>query len=296
MTHPIPTKSLACGFELPVYGLGLWQMGGRESADTSRDEQEILAIRQAIDSGITHLDTAESYGAGHSEELLRRALEGYTRSSLFIASKVSAANQSYDGVRRACEASLQRIGSDYLDLYLLHRYPVPGIHVAETMRALDWLIGEKRVRFIGICNATPHRFKEAQKHSAHKLVCNQVHYNVQYREIETQGVLAQCQQLDTLLVAWRPLQKGQLPTAPILLELAAKYEKTVAQVALNWLISQEKVVTIAKTSTAAHLRENLGALGWKLQDQDIERIRREFPEQRTVSDAVPLNYPASLEP
>jgi len=290
----IPTKKLKNGFELPVYGLGLWQMGGRLGAERSNDAAEITAIEAAIEAGVTHIDAAESYGAGHAEELLGTAMKGYDRKKLIIATKVSAWNQSYDDLRRSCEASLKRLRTDYIDLYLLHRYPEAGIPIAETMRAMDELVAEGIVKNIGVCNLTPRRFAEAQKHTHNKLVCNQVHYNVQYREIEDAGVLQYCQANDVLLVAWRPVQKGSLPESDLLTELAGKYHKTPTQVAINWLISQSNVVTISKTSTLDHLKENLGAIGWTLKPQDIERIRREFPDQKHVSDAVPLDYPADI--
>lgn len=292
----IPTKKLKSGFELPVYGLGLWQMGGRAEPDTSKDDLEINAIRAAIDVGITHIDTAESYGHGHAEELLGRALDGYERKKLFIASKVSAWNQSYDGVHRSFEASLKRIGTDYLDLYLLHRYPEAGIPIANTMRALDELVAQGAIKNLGVCNLSPNRFKEAQRHTKNKLVCDQVHYNVQYREVEKTGVVKFCQENDVMLVAWRPVQKGSLPQSTLLEELARKYNKTSMQIAINWLISQENVVTISKTSSLDHLHENLGAIGWTMEEEDIERIRKDFPDQKFLSDAVPLNYPADIAP
>lgn len=288
----IPTKSLKNGFELPVYGLGLWEMGGRSEVDTSRDAREIEAIQKALESDVTHIDTAESYGAGHAEELLGTAIAGYDRSKLIIATKVSAWNQGFAGVMRSCEASLKRLGTDYIDLYLLHRYPEPGISIESTMRAMDELIAQGMVRNIGVCNMTPKRFDEAQKNAAHKLVCNQVHYNVQYREIEAAGVLRQAQLQDAMIVAWRPLQKGMLPDAPLMHQLAEKYGKTPAQLAINWLVSQQNVVTIAKTSNPDHLAENLGGLDFVMEEADVELIRLEFPDQKIVSDAVPLTYDA----
>jgi diketogulonate reductase-like aldo/keto reductase len=291
----IPSKKLQSGFELPIYGLGLWQMGGRFEADTSRDRAEINAIRAAFDAGITHIDAAESYGNGHAEELLGQALKGYDRNKLLIATKVSAKNQTYEGLHRSFAASLKRIDTDYIDLYLLHRYPESGIDIAETMRAMDELIAQGVVKNIGVCNMTPRRFSEAQSHTKNKLVCNQVHYNVQYREAESSGVLKYCQAHDVMLVAWRPLQKGLLPHSPLLDTLAKKYNKSAAQLAINWLMSQGNVVTIAKTSSLDHLTENLGALNWVMESSDIERIRHEFPDQKTVSDAVPLNYAADIE-
>lgn len=290
----IPTKKLKSGFELPIYGLGLWQMGGTLEADTTNDQADIQAIRAALDAGITHIDAAESYGNGHAEELLKQALVGYDRSKLIIATKVSAGNQTYDGVHNAFNASLERMGLDYVDLYLLHRFPEPGINIADTMRAMDELVEQGLVKNIGVCNMTPHRFNEAQKLTKNKLVCNQVHYNVQFREAVHKGVIQHAQENDVLLVAWRPLQKGILPETPLMQELAAKYGKTPAQVAINWLVSQQNVVTISKTSGEAHLHENLGALDWQMQSEDIERIRTEFPDQKFVSDAVPLDYAADI--
>lgn len=290
----IPTKQLRSGFRLPVYGIGLWHVGGRWDIDTSRDEQEITAIQSAIDLGVTHIDTAESYANGHSEELLGKALHGYERKSLTIATKVSGSHQSYDNVMKSCEASLKRIGTDYIDLYILHSYPDKGMHIVDTMRALDELVAQGVVKNIGVSNMTINRFAEAQKYTANKIVCNQLHYNVQYREVEDKGLLRHCQDSDVFLVAWRPLQKGIFSQSPFLAELAEKYNKTPSQIALNWLISQKNVVTIAKTSNLTHLEENLGAIGWDLDAADIELIRTNFPDQKLVSDAVPLDYEADI--
>ncbi len=292
----IPTKKLANGFELPVYGLGLWEMGGRWESETSQDEANISAIRAALDAGITHIDTAEGYGAGHAEELLAKAIDGYDRSRLIIASKVSSHNQAYGDLLRSCEASLKRLRTDYLDLYMLHRFPEPGIDIVDTMKAMDELVRQGMVKNIGLSNVTQRRFNTAQELTKNKIVCNQIHYNVQYRETEERGLLKYAQTNDVMLVAWRPLQKGTLLSAPLLGELAKKYNKTPSQIAINWLISQKNVVTIAKTSTVEHLMENLGAVDWTMKNDDIERIRAEFPDQKTVSDAVPLDYASDTQP
>lgn len=292
----IPVKTLKSGFALPVYGLGTWQMGGRWEADTSQDEKEINAIQFALDQGITHLDTAESYGDGHSEELIATATAGHDRSKLFITSKVSGDHQGYDDLLRSCEASLMRLRTDHLDLYLLHRFPDVGIDIRETMRAMDRLVSEGAVRNIGVCNMTVNRLVEAQKYTANPLVCNQVHYSLECREIPQKGVLEYCQQNDVFVTAWGPLSKGVLEQAAILLEMAEQYGKTPYQVALNWLITQPNVITIPKTSSPEHLTENLGALGWELSPSDWERLADEFPGQTKTSDRVPLDYEASLAP
>ncbi len=283
----IPTKKLKNGFELPVYGLGLWQIGGRDQADYSQDRCHIETIQKALEEGITHLDTAESYGAGHAEELLGQAIQGYARQNLKIVSKVAAENQYYSGVLAACERSLKRLKTDYLDLYLLH-HPGAAKDLPGTMRALDELVSGGRVKHIGVCNLSPRFLRWLEAESACPIVCNQVHYNVQIREVEHAKVLQDCEEHDRLLVAWRPLQKGALVNNPLLDEIAQKYGKTPAQVALNWLITQKNVVTVAKTSHHEHLIENLGALSWSLDKEDHQRIQQEFPGQQALSDAVPL--------
>ncbi len=291
----IPTKKLNNGFELPVYGMGLARVGGAYERDTSQDEEWLKAIQDATDNGVTHFDTAEAYGAGHSEELLGQAIKSTDRKKLTIASKVSAWNQSYDGVRKSCEESLKRLDTDYIDLYMLHAFPEKGKPITEAMRAMTELVDQGLIKHIGVSNLTVPRFKAAQDATPHKIVCNQLHYNVQFREAEHRGILEYSQANDVFVVAWKPIQRGELPKANILEKMAQKYGKTWRQVAINWLVSQEHVVTISKTTAVSHLQENLGALDWTMETEDIERIRKEFPGQEIVGD-WPLDYEADLEP
>ena len=290
----IPTKTLKSGFALPVYGLGLWQMGGRAEADTTHDAREIEALVRAAESGVTHFDTAEQYAAGHSEELLGLALKGAERSAFTIATKVSPWNHHPDSMVRSLDTSLKRLQMDYVDLYLLHKFPDAGTPLEAAMAQLKSFVAEGRVKHIGVSNCSVARFRYLQNLSENPLVCNQLHYNVLVREAEHSGLLAQCQNEDALLVAWRPLQKGSLATAPVISSLANKYGKTPVQIMINWLVSQQNVVTIAKTSSHEHLLENLGAVDWLMESTDIERIRAEYPDQRPVSDAIPLNYAADV--
>ena len=122
-------------------------------------------------------------------------------------------------------------------------------------------------------------------------MASQLHLNLKYREAERKGILQYCQQNDIMLIAWRPLQKGVLlqHDENIVIELAGKYHKTPAQIAINWLISQDNVVTLSKTRSIEHLKENLSAIDWKMDKEDIERLRNNYPNQEDVSDAVPLH-------
>ncbi len=286
----IPAKKLNTGFEMPVYGLGTWQMGGRLERDISNDDAaDINAIKSAINSGITHIDTAELYADGYTEVLIGKAIKDFDRSTLFIASKVKKENLSYDNVINSCKKSLERLGVDYLDLYLIH-FCNPEIPLQETMRALDFLKENGFIKNIGVCNFTVERLKEAQSYTNNKIVCNQVHYNLIFREPELKGVVEYCQKNDIFISAWRPLQKGMFSeNAPqIILDMAEKYKKTPAQIAINWLISQPYVITLSKTRSEEHLNQNLGALDFIMDNDDIEKIRKEYPDQEEISDAVPL--------
>lgn len=291
----IPEKQLANGFSLPVYGIGTWGMGGWQKPNTNNDERFIDAIRQAVEAGVNHIDTAEMYGKGHAEELIASAVEGIDRSKLTITSKVSVGmDGGYDGVMRACEASLKRLKTDYLDLYLLHTFPEHSTD--ECMKALDRLVSEGMVRHIGVSNFTNKRFEYVQDLTENKLVCNQVHYSLECREVDIKGVLDYCQSNDVLLSAWGPLSKGLLKSNPLLDSMSAKYSKTPYQIALNWLIAQKNVVVIAKTSSTDHLTENLGAIGWEMEQSDLQNLTENFPGQVTVSDRFHLDYEAEIAP
>jgi len=275
---------------MPVFGMGTWRMGGDYLYDPNNDDDaDIRAIRAAIEMGITHIDTAERYAEGHAENLVGQAIKGYDREKLFIVSKVSPEHLTYDDLIASAIASLERLETDYLDLYLIH-HPNPNIPIAESMGAMDALVDERLVKNIGVSNFTVERLEEAQSHTKNRIVANQLHFNLIYREPERRGLLEYSQKNHVMLVAWRPLEKGVLTKRGIRIldEMCEKYRKTPAQMAINWLASQRNVVTLSKMRKIEHIRENLGAIGWQMAEQDIEKLRRDFPNQQDVSDAMPL--------
>lgn len=286
----IPNKELKNGFTMPVFGIGTWQMGGRFERNASNNDQaDILAVQNAIEAGITHIDTAEKYAEGYAEIIIGKAIKKFDRKKLFIVSKVDKANLTYEGIIKSAKNSLNRLGTEYLDLYLIHM-PNPKISIKESMKAMDYLIDQGLAKNIGVSNFTIDRFEEAQSYTRNKIVANQLHYNLIFREVERKGLVNYCQENDVMLIAWRPVQKGLLTKrgTEILDEMCDKYHKTPAQIAINWLIAQKNVVTLSKMGNSEHLKENLGALGWEMQKNDIDRLMVEFPNQEDVSDAVPL--------
>ena len=276
-------KRLASTTKIPVIGLGTWAMGGERETGTSHDNEDIHAIRTAIELGMSHIDTAEMYGRGHSEELVGEAISGFDRKGLFITTKVSPEHLRYNDVIASAKASLRRLRTEYIDLYLIHT-PNPEIPIKETMETFDFLVESGLIRHIGVSNFSVQQMKEAQTCTQNKIVANQIEYNLLARN---QGMLTRnmeskiipyCQENDIVVIAWCPLARGRLVRSgfKILDELTEKYGKTRAQISINWLISQKSVVTIPKASTVKHLKENLGAIGWSLNKEDTYRLDSEL--------------------
>jgi len=286
----IGEKKLKCGFKMPLFGLGTWMMGGDSERNPGNDgKADIASLICGLEHGLKHIDTAEMYAQGFAEEITGQAIKGHLRDNLFITSKVWSGDLSYDGVLRAAEKSLKRLGTSYLDLYLIHKAN-DQFPLAETMKALDRLMDEGLIKNIGVSNFLVERFKRAQELCKHKIVANQVHYNLASREPEN-GLLEFCQKNDVMLIAWRPLAKGAIIDVdyPCFDELCDKYHKTRAQIALKWLLSQNNVVTISTMRSTSHLEENLAALNWNIEIEDIEILRRDFPGQEQVSSAIHLS-------
>ena len=277
-------KDLVPGVRIPAIGLGTWGMGGKHAAEYSSDAQSVDAIRTAIDLGITHIDTAEYYGAGHTEELVGEAIEPFERKNLFITTKVYRTHLRYKAIMTSIKKSLKRFRVDYVDLFLVH-WPNPKIEIAETAKALEQCVDEGYTRFIGVSNFSVKQFCDAQQHlKKHKFVANQLYYNLTrvgktyFYGLSVEDAHSYCRENDILLIAWSPLEQGSLakPGFPVLDEIANQYGKTQSQVALNWLISQEKIIAIPKASTVDHIEEFVGAMGWRLSDEDVNRLEASF--------------------
>lgn len=270
------TKKIAEGAEIPIIGLGTWTFGGNKERNTSNDTQEIEIIKKAIELGYTHIDTAEVYGAGHAEELVGEAIKKFARESLFITTKVSPENLSYDDLINSCNESLKRLQTDYIDLYLIHS-PNKNISLKETMAAMDFLMENKKIRFIGVSNFSVGEFQEAQKCTKHKIITNQIHYSIltrnnsKFLENVESKVIPFCNQNNVLVTAFRPLDKGKINgvESSLLDELTKKYNKTRAQIALNWLISKENIIAIVKSIDIEHLRENIESLNFEMEREDL---------------------------
>jgi diketogulonate reductase-like aldo/keto reductase len=200
------------------------------------------------------------YARGHSEELLGQVVReaGVSREKLFITSKVDASHLRYDDVLRACENSLRHLGMDYLDLYLIH-WPSSSIPLKETLKALNQLVREGRVRHVGVSNFDVRLLKRAQAESEAPIFTDQVPYSLADRSYVQNGVLAYCQENDILLTAYSPIKEGRLRASSTAQAIAEEHDATPYQIALAWLVSQPRVITIPMSFNPEHIAENFAA-------------------------------------
>jgi len=264
-------RILQNGETIPILGFGTWRLGGSMQPDTSQDRQVITALETAIGLGYTHIDTAEMYGGGHTEELVGAALRGFDRKSLQIGTKIWQTNLAYESVFRALEGSLKRLGTDYVDYYIIH-LPSHSIPLEDTFRALNQLVEQGLARHLGVSNFTLAQLLHAQALSRTPLVMSQAPCSLYNRKFIKNGMLDYCQQNNLLMAAYSPFERGELLHHPTLVRIAHRYGVAPAQIALNWLTRHPHVIVYLMSLNAAHLRENLAALELTLEAADLERL------------------------
>lgn len=261
--------------QVPVIGQGTWMIEG----DQDSERLAIEGLRLGLDLGLTHIDTAEMYGNGHVEEMVAEAIAD-RREEVFLVSKVLPSNASYEGTLKACARSLKRLKTDWLDLYLLHW---PGPHpIKETMRAMEKLVAEGMVRFIGVSNFDVEELIEAERAlQKERMACDQVLHHLGYRGIGRR-LLPYCTEHEIAVVGYAPFGHGNFPSSQstrgrVLMKIAKRYDRTPRQVALNFLSQHPNIFTIPKTSRPERARENSNGVGWELTPEDLAAIDRTFP-------------------
>ena len=256
-------------FDVPVVGLG-----------TSNYRGGIDSLRRGMALGAWHIDTAENYG---TEGVVGEAVRG-RREQVFLATKVQGGHLKRHDLLRAADQSLRRLDTDLIDLYQVH-WPNSRVPIAETMGAMEELVDQGKVRFIGVSNFSVRELQDAQRAmTRHRIVSNQVLYNLADRKIEA-DLLPYCQQQQVTIIAYCPLGRGKLVSRPLLSrrrgletleKVATETGKTVAQVALNWCVSKPGVVAIPKANRVEHVIENCTATGWSLTPDQMETVETAF--------------------
>jgi diketogulonate reductase-like aldo/keto reductase len=263
---------LPSGEGMPVLGQGTWGM----AEDARRRSDEIAALRTGIELGMSLIDTAEMYADGGAEALVGAAIAGQ-RDRVFLVSKVLPNNADGSGTRHACERSLHRLGTDHLDLYLLHwRGPVP---LAETVAAFTDLVEEGLIRHWGVSNFDAADLIELTSLVGGRMVeADEVLYHLARRDAES-DLLPLCNRAGLPTMAYSPFDHGAILRHPTLEQIARRHLATPAQVALAWVLRNDGLAAIPKASTPAHARENCGALDLHLSDDDLADLDHAFPRQ-----------------
>ncbi|WP_414901645.1 aldo/keto reductase [Rhizobium cremeum] len=270
MHDQIPTVVLPSGLDVPALGLGTWKMGEARA----RAAEEIDSLRLGLDLGMTLVDTAEMYGEGGAEKVVGKALED-RRDEVFLVSKVYPWNSGYEKTIAACRASLDRLGTDRLDLYLLHwrgEYPL-----AETVAAFEHLKKEGAIGAWGVSNFDVEDMEELfSVPDGRNCAANQVLYNLGRRGIEY-DLLPWCQQRGIPVMAYSPIEQGRLAHHPDLIRIAKTYQATPAQVALAFLLERDGVIAIPKSANLRRVQENRDAVDLEISDEDWAELDAAFP-------------------
>ncbi|MGT2515479.1 aldo/keto reductase [Sphingomonas panni] len=260
------------GTAVPALGQGTWMM----AEDRRRRAEEIAALREGIDLGLTLIDTAEMYADGESERLVGEAIEG-RRDEIFLVSKAYPQNASHDRLPRACEASLARLGTDRLDLYLLHwRSSVP---LAETVEAMERLVEAGKILRWGVSNLDTDDMEELVASGGAACATDQILYNLTRRGPE-HDLLPWLAGRGIPAMAYSPVEQGRLTAHPGLRTLADELGARPAQVALAWLLAQDDVIAIPKAGRSAHVRDNRAAADLTLDADALARLDHLFPRAK----------------
>ena len=262
--------TLPCGETVPALGQGTWQMGVKARTRSA----EITALQKGIELGLTLIDTAEMYGEGECERVVGEAIAG-RRDKVFLVSKVYPHNASRTGIRAACDRSLKRLGTDRIDLYLLHwRGDIP---LSETLSGFIALQDAGKIRSFGVSNFGVSDMQELLSLEGGGAVqTNQVRYNLSDRRIERDLISWQLKR-HIPIMAYSPIDKGQFVTNRQLQRFANKYNMTATQAALSWLLAKPEMIVIPKTSNLDRMSENVEALDISLTDEQLQELDDMFP-------------------
>jgi diketogulonate reductase-like aldo/keto reductase len=278
LAQAVRTTRLPSGRQIPVLGQGTWGM----AEDARRRAEEVAALRLGFDLGMTLIDTAEMYADGEAEVLVGEAIAG-RRENVFIISKVLPENATRTGTLAACENSLRRLGTDRIDLYLLHwRGNVP---LEDTLDAFDELVEAGKIRYWGVSNFDLVDMIELWRLTdGGGVATEEVLYNLTRRGIEY-DLMPWCRKRGIPIIAYSPIEQGRLLGHRRLERIAARYNAKPAQIALAWVLGRDGVVAIPKAAEIVHVRENRAALELQLSEQDLAELDEAFPPP---TQAVPL--------
>lgn len=262
--------------KIPVPGFGTWQLTGEDCVE---------GVKTALKNGYRHIDTAQVYG---NEEKVGQGIEesGVDREEIWLTTKVWRDNLNREKLKESVEKSLEKLGTDYVDLLLIH-WPFEEMDLEAVIHEMNELVDERKVRNIGVSNFTPEQMEEAQKYSDKPILTNQIEY---HPFLDQSEILDKCREHDMMLTAYSPLARGDVIGNDSLKEIGDKYGKSEVQISLRWLIQQDNVAPIPKATSEKHIRQNLEIFDFELTEEDMEKISELARNDRKVNpDFGPWN-------
>jgi diketogulonate reductase-like aldo/keto reductase len=250
----VPTHTLPSGDELPALGLGTYDLD---------DDQTAESVRAALDAGYAHVDTAEGY---RNERVIGEVLAEHGRDDVFLTSKVLAKHLDYESVIESCEASLDRLGTDYLDLYLVH-WPNPAVSLRETLHAMERLVDRGLVRNVGVSNFSAYQLSCAHHVADVPIAVNQIEFHPWFQRPD---LVDYCRESDTVIEAAAPLARTDVFDDDVVRELAATYDRSPAQIVLRWALDRD-AVALPRSSSPDHVRANAD-LDFDIEEADRRRL------------------------
>lgn len=269
MSQVITSLRTKSGQPLHPVGIGTWKLGEYPLFSPGTDA-EVRSLQYALSLGQNHIDTAEMYANGGAERVVGQALEGRDRQDVFITSKLWKNHVAANTVRPAVETMLKRLGTDYLDMLYVHA-PWFDAPWQEAIPQIDALIDEGIVRHLGVSNFNVQNLQTALSLARNPIAADQMHYSYAHRQEVPTTLRQLCVANGITLVAYRPIEAGELIDQPLLAELASKYSASATQIALAWLLSQG-VLPIPKALSRAHIDENAAATAIDLSAADLQRL------------------------
>jgi len=256
------------GEYVSAIGIGTWNIRNNKSM--------VEALKYAIELGLNMVDTAEMYGAGNAEEVVGQVVKEVGRDNIFITTKLMPDKfRSFEYASKATKASLKRLNTNYVDLLLIH-WPEPYLSLRKTINILEKLVDNGLTRYIGVSNFDVSLLEEAITHlKKYEIVVNQVKYSVYDKSVE-KGLLQYMISRGITLQAYTPIERGLVAKDDFLAKIGSKYNKTPIQVALNYLISHKRVVAIPKSEKRERIYEFKGALGWRLNLEDLKVLEKYY--------------------
>ncbi len=257
------------GEKVPALGFGTWQIKGRNCVE---------GVKDALDMGYRHIDTAQAYG-NEAEVGKAIAESDVSRENIWLTTKVWRDNLNRENLKDSVEKSLEKLGTNYVDLLLIH-WPFPEIELEPVLEEMNDLVEENQAFNIGVSNFTAEQIERVQELSRVKLLANQAEY---HPFLSQEKVLETCRAHDMMLTAYSPLARGDVIGNETLEEIGSRYGKTEAQIALRWLVQQEGVSAIPKAASHVHREDNFNIFDFELTSEEMERIHNLTRGDRKVN-------------